>query len=559
METRRQSLRIMFMLPLVLALFIGLGLAMPKYAQAEIASGRIMVKDDPKKVAFTWNITDDETLVIKMVDMGSWDFSESDGEAPWRPYKRYIKYIDLDVWSPLCLTDDTRKLFAGLSELKEFRSHHLYARDVTTFEGMFEGCKSLETVNFPLSAKATWGAPTSMERMFAGCESLKSVTLPNMCSPSIYIEGLPDPDLAYFQQAKSTKEMFKGCKSLESIDFQKWKLVGVKKADSMFEGCTSLKTITSENGTIGNISPVSANKMFAGCSSLESFNLSTINMARLSDASNMFEDCAALQNVDFKDAKVAALENASKMFAGCSSLGMLDNIATAKLAYIEDTSKMFSGCTALPFVILSGFNSRYLTNVDGMFEGCTSLAMIGASPSFALADDITGWDSIFTGCASLAGEKGTSFANQSPAVASCALFARIDNPAENKPGYFTMSASGGDKQEDASLEDLTEQIEQLKAQLVKTQDALAIASADNKVLKVKRSKGSAVKCAAKASESGSKIVFIASSDKCFKISKAGTITVKKALKKGKIYVFKVKAICGSITKAKTISLKIKAA
>ena len=103
-----------------------------------------------------------------------------------------------------------------------------------------------------------------------------------------------------------------------------------------------------------------------------------------------------------------------------------------KIPLNANSSAMFKGCSGLSSLDLSGFNTGSVTKMNRMFEDCSGLVTIYASESFS-TDSVTNGFSMFAGCTSLAGGSGTAYNG------SLMDYARIDDPANGLPGYFTAA------------------------------------------------------------------------------------------------------------------------
>ena len=93
---------------------------------------------------------------------------------------------------------------------------------------------------------------------------------------------------------------------------------------------------------------------------------------------------------------------------------------------------MFCSCSSLSSLNLSGFNTGSVTKMNRMFEDCSGLVTIYASANFT-TDSAVVHRSTFSGCTSLAGGSGTAYNG------SLMDYARIDDPANGLPGYFTAA------------------------------------------------------------------------------------------------------------------------
>ena len=212
--------------------------------------------------------------------------------------------------------------------------------------------------------------------------------------------------------------------------------------DETFANCTSITSTAHWFDTLTGLSSISGierlntsgvtdmNSMFNYCFNLEEVDLSTFNTANVTDMNNMFAGCSGLTTLNFGSGfnteKVTTME---RMFIGCGKLTSLD-LSGFNTANVTDMSEMFSDCTKLTSLDVSSFNTAKVTDMDGMFNQASSLKTIYVDPNKWVSVDES---SMFTGCTSLVGGEGTTY--NSSEVGSA--YARIDDPANNKPGYLT--------------------------------------------------------------------------------------------------------------------------
>ncbi|MCT6820851.1 MAG: BspA family leucine-rich repeat surface protein [Lactobacillus panisapium] len=147
----------------------------------------------------------------------------------------------------------------------------------TSMAGMFEGCKSLTSID--LSHFDTSNV-TMMAHMFYDCSSLKSLDLGNFDTSKVTI----------------VMGMFQNCSSLESLNINGMVLPNVCDMQYMFSGCSSLKTL--------DLSSLKApiafylSNLFAGCTSLTSLDLRNLELREtFVPTDNMFLDCKNLNHL----------------------------------------------------------------------------------------------------------------------------------------------------------------------------------------------------------------------------------------------------------------------
>jgi len=239
----------------------------------------------------------------------------------------------------------------------------------TSAQGLFGGCKLLETVNTNvivdgvILGESTSGI-TNANYMFYDCKKIPSVTLST-------------------NRITNASHMFDGCSSLTKINGGAWK--GVTDASYMFANCSSLDMNLFDTNSVFWQNLISSNctnmsGMFNGCN----FGHSNIKFPSswqvnyVTDMSYLFRnsslgDFSRPSNWDWW-----RCSNFSHMFEG----NPMNNISLndADWASATDFSYMFKDCWNLNTVSFeNAYNLTGVTNVEGMFEGCTNLQVVYCS------------------------------------------------------------------------------------------------------------------------------------------------------------------------------------
>ena len=116
-------------------------------------------------------------------------------------------------------------------------------------------------------------------------------------------------------------------------------------------------------------------------------------------------------------------------FEGFKNLTSFVGLENLKTDNVISMISMFENCEKLTSLDLSTFNTSMVTYMDGMFNGASSLKTIYVGNNWVTANAST----MFYGCTSLVGGAGTTY-NASEVGST---YARIDDPYNDKPGYFT--------------------------------------------------------------------------------------------------------------------------
>ena len=206
---------------------------------------------------------------------------------------------------------------------------------------------------------------------------------------------------------KSFKGMFRSA-SARNIDLTGIDLSQITNMDEMFKsyGGTDddLQGIISQLNT-SNVT--SMNSMFYYCYNSK-INLSNFDTRNVTDMSNMFYYTPYLKDLNLSSFDTSKVTNMSGMFqyAGWNGAGLnLD---------------------------ISSFDTRQVTNFDKMFNVMSKTKTIYAGENFVVSSGASTTD-MLKGSFQLVGGAGTAYdVNHVDGE-----YARIDNPAAGKPGYFT--------------------------------------------------------------------------------------------------------------------------
>lgn len=326
--------------------------------------------------------------------------------------------------------------------------------NVTDMSYMFQGCSALTELD--LSSFDT-SKVTNMSSMFYECKSLTSLDLRNFDTRKVtdmsymfYMfngnTALTKLDLSSFNTSKVTTMMgmFKGCTLLPELDVSNFNTSNVTNMQSMFDTCGGLTKLDLSNFDTSKVTDMSS--MFADCRGLTSLNVSSFDTSKVTSMAFIFRACTTLPTLDVSNFNTSSVASMQGMFDTCRSLTSLDvsSFNTSKAMKMEN---MFRSCSSLTTLDLSSFDVKSSCAKASMFEECTALKTIYASQDWAVEGNSTGMN-MFKNCTLLVGGKGTVYSDSNTYL----TYARIDDPENDKPGYFTdikakstLSANGSSK------------------------------------------------------------------------------------------------------------------
>ncbi len=331
--------------------------------------------------------------------------------------------------------------FYGMNQLTEIvdMDKYLNTDSVKTMRKMFEGCKSLESIDLH---KFNTKNVTDMGRMFFDCEKLTTLDLSNFD----------------FDNVTCFSKMFAACKHLKNINAPKVNIDNAEEKDGVFDDCEYLLNVPFCNYYRDTVRYGADAKFITGISyhgttpeakiatpyavikdSVLTFffdDNKPVNAFEVNDCRPLTRDevpyelsflsedksvrtpqwnCVAssIKKVVFDDSfRNYRPKSCYEWFSGCSNLteivGIKENLNTEN---VRRMTGMFLGCTKLKNIDLSGFNTQNVTDMHSMFSCCMSLESLDLS-GFK-TENLRGTALMFEGCKKLKSLnlKGFSTAN----------------------------------------------------------------------------------------------------------------------------------------------------
>ena len=158
---------------------------------------------------------------------------------------------------------------------------------------------------------------------------------------------------------------------------------------------------------------------------------------RVESCLQWFENFKVLEDVaglEYFDTSLATTLRG--MFTGCSSLTEID-FSGHDLSKCTNLGNMFYKCSALKSVDFSEVDTSNVIDFYRTFSGCSSLTNIYVTEEFDASGYTDLTKEVFKGCSKLVGGAGTKFSSEHVNVE----YARLDNPTDGKPGYFTLKGA----------------------------------------------------------------------------------------------------------------------
>ena len=370
-------------------------------------------------------------------------------------------------------------MFYGMGSLTNLDVSHFDTSKVTNMSYMFDGMSNLTSLDV---SHFDTSKVTNMSYMFEGMRGLTSLDLSNFDTSKV-IEmsnmfwddrSLASLNVSGFDTQNVTKMsyMFYGMGSLTSLDVSHFDTSKVTTMSGMFNGLKNMTSLDVSNFDTSNVTIMSG--MFSGMINLTSLDVSHFDTSKVTSMYSMFsgsgtsiEQQMKLQHIyGLENFDTSSVTNMSRMFSYCGFLKEL-NISNFDTSNVTDMSGMFSGWhNNVGFITtldLSNFNTSNVTNMSSMFawsdkleniifgsnfdtskvidmrcmfEYMGSLTIIYVGNNWNVSNVISSND-MFHGDNNLIGGAGTTFDSNHTNTE----YARVDDPANGKPGYFTYKSA----------------------------------------------------------------------------------------------------------------------
>ena len=343
--------------------------------------------------------------------------SKSDSIIPvyaWYDNGTIYYYSDQET---IYMNSNSSDLFRALSKIETIDLSGINTSKVTDMSFMFTDCVSLSSLDI---SHFDTSKVTDLSYMFCNCNNLTTI------------------DVTHFDTSKVTNMngMFNSCSSLTSLDVSHFNTSNVTKMSSMFGVCSGLTNLDlGDNFDTNKVTDMSG--MFTGCNNLTTIDVTHFDTSKVTDMNGMFNSCNSITSLDVSHFNTSNVTNMSRMFESCSSLTSLD-VSHFDTSKVTEMSSMFEKINSITSLDLSSFDTSKVTSMRRMFYGSNNLTTIYVSNNF-VTNDVSDSPIMFSGLSSkLKGESGTTWSSSNPTDKT---YARIDDPDNGNPGYFTYKAA----------------------------------------------------------------------------------------------------------------------
>ena len=382
--------------------------------------------------------------------------------------------VDLDInnFNTSNVTD-MGGMFGSLSSLENLDVSNLNTSKVTNMSGMFLQDSSLTGLDV---SSFNTSKVTDMSYMFSQMQDLTSLDVSNFDTSNVtYMDGmfydmdsLTSLDVSNFDTSNviSMASMFSSMSSITSLDVSNFDTSSVKNMSNMFgigmlwteeslltniygldkfdtSNVTNmsnmfygLKRITSLNLSNFNTSNVkNMSGMFKYMSGLTNLDISSFDTTNVTDMSEIFRAVKKLTNIDLSHFNTSKVTNMSQMFEDMTKITSL-NLSNFDTSNVTDMSNMFSSMNGITSLDISNFDTSNVTNMSRMFNVLRNATTIYVGANWN-TDKVRDSSNMFYFSKKIVGGAGTTYDSNHEDKE----YARVDDPTNGKPGYFTLKTT----------------------------------------------------------------------------------------------------------------------
>jgi len=316
--------------------------------------------------------------------------------------------------------------YCGLPDRKIVGLDSFDTSSVTDMGSMFFGNCSVQSLD--VSSFNTSNV-TNMDHMFYGIKSINTL------------------DVSNFDTSKVTNMSCMFCNStFVELDLNSFDTSNVTNMSYMFSYMYRLKKVNFSTFNTSNVTNMEG--MFFNAYYLEDLDLSNFNTSKVTNMSAMFDETYRLKNLNISSFDTSNVVDMSFMFMHMHSIENL-NLSNFDTSKVTSMSGMFYDLDLLTVLDLSSFDTSNVLDYSGrktifgniyenesMFGFAESLTTIYVSNKWVINPNVSS-TSVFTDNSNLVGGAGTIYDSNHTDVE----YARVDDPANGKPGYFTLKTS----------------------------------------------------------------------------------------------------------------------
>ncbi len=389
-----------------------------EYSENVLADNyNFVVQDIDDYNAYNINSVDDQITSIKVLNTRPSDNTNiaiiSTDDSPVQAiawYDNGIIYIYSEGYN-LKLNSNMGYAFAGLSALESVDFDYFDSSEVQNMKGTF--------------------AMTNVKKEF-----LTSLDTSNVTNFSLFFAN-STVDIDDYSIIDISSAIDASCMFMESQptngNFGQLDTFNVQNMAYMFSKIENLTNVNFTDFDTSNVTRMTG--MFYNTSNITNLDLRSFDTSNVTSMWIMFHGAENLTNLDISSFDTSKVTDMSYMFAYCNNLYELNvsNFDTSNVRYMNG---MFEYCRKIVNLDISMFDVSKVIKIARIFYNMDNVEKIYVSNSWNISNVIEG-NEIFYEDFKLVGGTGTTYdANHIDAE-----YARVDDPANGKPGYFTLKTN----------------------------------------------------------------------------------------------------------------------
>jgi len=231
---------------------------------------------------------------------------------------------------------------------------------------------------------------------------------------------------------KNMSGIFRNDTKIANLDVSFFDTTNVTDMSYMFYDLSNLEELNL--GDDFNTSKVTdMSLMFASLSKINTLDLSMIDTSNVSNMSSMFENIV-ISDLNLSTFNTSKVTNMSQMF-NYATINNL-NLLSFDTSNVIDMSCMFENTKNLEIIDISSFDTSNVTKMGSMFYYSSNLKTVYVGDNWSTSN-VNNSARMFEGSTKLVGGAGTTYSvNHVDAE-----YARIDDPDNGNPGYFTLKTN----------------------------------------------------------------------------------------------------------------------
>ena len=419
-----------------------------KYTEAYIVDGKTFTRTIRSLAGDTASFYNKKNNDIKAIIRSNVKPSQDDNYAiistenspvpiyAWFDNGTIYIYSNSDV---IYFNKDSSYMFYYYPELTDLDISYFDSSEVTNMSYMFYSLEKLSTLDI---SHLDTSKVTKMTLAFSNLKLITELNVSNFNTSNVTNmygmlgneEKIKTLDLSGFNTSKVTDMtmLFRNMTELEYIDVSGFDTSKVQKMSQMFRGTSSLSFVDLSNFDTSNVTEID---FFFEHSGIVNVDLSSFNISKVTNIYYMFAWCNKLEYLDLSSFDTSNVTNMIAMFRSDTNLKYL-NLSSFDTSKVTEMENMFDGLSSLEELDISSFDTSNVTDMYDMFYGMTSVKKIYVSEKWS-ANNYPDNKKIFGANYKLVGGAGTKYDSNH----TDKEYARIDDPANGKPGYFTYKSA----------------------------------------------------------------------------------------------------------------------